>query len=94
MAAFANGDLAKARELFTGIQQDAETPPDLWVRSGLMISLIDGRLPAPTAEASSETPAAAEAEGPAEAPRPEGEEGAPDASAPAGAGAQDAIPPQ
>ena len=43
-AAYAAGDLAGARDHFTAIQQDAETPPDLWFRSGMMVALIDGQL--------------------------------------------------
>ena len=46
-AAYEGGELQQARDIFSEIQQDAETPSDLWVRSGLMISLIDGRLAAP-----------------------------------------------
>jgi hypothetical protein len=60
-AAYQAGDLAAAREAFTEIQQDAETPQDLWVRSGLMVSLIDGQLAAPGTEAG----------GPAAPPAPE-----------------------
>ena len=41
------GDLQAARDAFSEIQQDAQTPQDLWMRSGLMISLIDGQLAAP-----------------------------------------------
>ena len=46
-AAYQAGDLQAARDAFTEIQQDAETPQDLWIRSGLMVSLIDGQLAAP-----------------------------------------------
>src|SRR5690606_6638795 len=46
-AAYQSGDLAKARDIYAGIQEDAETPPDLWIRSGLMISLINGQLAEP-----------------------------------------------
>lgn len=49
MAAYQSGDLETARERFIEIQQDAETPPDLWARAGMMIALIDGQLPATTA---------------------------------------------
>jgi hypothetical protein len=45
-AAYETGDLQEARDHFTTIQQDAETPPDIWQRSGLMITLIDGQLAA------------------------------------------------
>ena len=62
-AAYQAGDLSAAREAFTEIQQDAQTPPDLWQRSGAMVLLIDGQLPAPGTEAS---PAA-----PADAPSPQ-----------------------
>lgn len=48
------GDLQAARATFEQVQQDAETPQDLWVRSGLMISLIDGQLATPQAEAADE----------------------------------------
>lgn len=41
------GDLLAARDAFAEVQQDAQTPQDLWMRSGLMISLIDGQLAAP-----------------------------------------------
>jgi hypothetical protein len=64
-AAYRAGDLEQAREYFTSIQQDAETPPDIWLRSGMMISLIDGQLaPAsPEAEATeAETETAPQAE--------------------------------
>jgi hypothetical protein len=63
LAAYREGDLQKARDLFTDIQQDAETPPELWVRSGMMVALIDGQLAAPGAEegtAPAQTPAPAE----------------------------------
>ena len=46
-AAYQSGELQAARDVFTEIQQDAETPQDLWMRSGLMVSLIDGQLAAP-----------------------------------------------
>jgi hypothetical protein len=71
-AAYSTGDLRKAREYFTSIQEDAETPVDIWQRSGLMISLIDGQLTgagdkedakkAPDAEADAETAEEAPAE--------------------------------
>jgi hypothetical protein len=43
------GNLQAARDVFTEIQQDAETPQDLWIRSGLMVSLIDSQLAVPSA---------------------------------------------
>ncbi len=49
MAAYVTGALEAAREHFTAIQEDAETPPDIWLRSGMMISLIDGQLASPGA---------------------------------------------
>jgi hypothetical protein len=85
-AAYQAGELQAARDIFTEIQQDAQTPPDLWVRSGMMVSLIDGQLAAPEATSSQgqpdaptlETDAAAEpaangdnAEAPAPSPAPE-----------------------
>jgi hypothetical protein len=61
------GDLQAARDAFAEVQQDAQTPQDLWMRSGLMISLIDGQLAAPgTAPAAGATPPAVP-----EAPAPE-----------------------
>jgi hypothetical protein len=62
-AAYKSGDLAKSRDIFSEIQEDAETPPDLWIRSGLMISLISGQLAAPATDG-----ADAGAAAPAEAP--------------------------
>lgn len=50
IAAYQGGDLQQARDTFSQIQQDAETPPDLWVRSGMMVALIDGQTPAPGAQ--------------------------------------------
>jgi hypothetical protein len=60
-AAYAAGDLAAARDHFTAIQQDAETPPDLWFRSGMMVALIDGQL-APEEQAGTESAPEAEAD--------------------------------
>jgi hypothetical protein len=71
-AAYQEGDLQAARDRFSEIQEDAETPPDLWFRSGLMIQLIDGQLAAP-AETAAEEPAEAPQQapaGPAPAPNP------------------------
>jgi hypothetical protein len=48
-AAYQAGELQQARDRFNEIQQDAETPPDLWMRSGMMLAVIDGALPAPGA---------------------------------------------
>ena len=42
-AAYHAGDLEAARGYFTQIQEDAETPPELWVRAGWMVALIDGQ---------------------------------------------------
>lgn len=43
-AAYATGDLRTARGYFTEIQQDAETPADIWQRAIAMMSVIDGQL--------------------------------------------------
>ena len=89
-AAYQAGDLQAARDAFTEIQQDAETPQDLWIRSGLMVSLIDGQLAAP-AEASKTAPPSGSA--PVASP-PESAGGAP-APAPVGdaaTGASGAAP--
>ncbi len=93
-AAYASGDPARAREIFTEIQQDAETPADLWARSGLMISLIDGRIAAPDDEAGAATATPlANAEEPAvtspDDPKSDSPESAAQPTAP-----QNAIPPQ
>ena len=99
-AAFAGGDPAGAREIFTEIQQDAETPPDLWARSGLMISLIDGRIAAPAGEAEggsapSATPPLANTEEPAVTSPDNAESGSPESTAqPVSPAPQNAIPPQ
>jgi hypothetical protein len=53
------GNLQAARDAFTGIQQDAETPQDLWIRSGLMVSLIDSQLAAPATKPSGDAGKAA-----------------------------------
>jgi len=55
-AAYQAGELQAARDAFTEIQQDAQTPPDLWVRSGLMVSLIDGQLATPGTASSEAEP--------------------------------------
>jgi hypothetical protein len=57
MAAYQTGDLKRARDIFTEIQQDAETPPDLWVRANVMVALIDGQLAAPSSEDAAKPPA-------------------------------------
>jgi hypothetical protein len=95
-SAYASGDLNRAREMFAEIQQDAETPPDLWARSGLMVSLIDGRQAAPSAEAASaETPPLANPPEPAVTSPDNPESGTSDAGAePTGSAPQNAIPPQ
>lgn len=89
------GDLQAARDAFAEVQQDAQTPQDLWTRSGLMMSLIDGQLAAPgtqPAPAGGATPpaapvpeSAAPAPSPDSAPAPEAATPAPvpDAAAPA-----------
>jgi hypothetical protein len=46
LVAYENNALEEAREIFANMQSDAETPPDLWVRSGMMLSLIESRIPA------------------------------------------------
>lgn len=71
--AYQQGDLQNARVIFSDIQQDAQTPPDLWIRAGLIVSLIDGQLaapaPAPASDGSTEqTPAAGGDAGSEQAP--------------------------
>jgi hypothetical protein len=51
------GDLQAARDTFAEIQQDAESPQDLWVRSGMMVALIDGQLAAPGTQPAGAAPA-------------------------------------
>ena len=46
-AAYQSGELEEGRDAFLAIQQDAETPPDLWLRAGMMVQLIDGQMAAP-----------------------------------------------
>ena len=85
------GDLQAARDAFTGIQQDAETPQDLWVDLGLMVSLIDSQLAAPETKPSGDAAKPA-ANAPAGATKPEaskpaagqaaGSQGAPPAELP------------
>jgi hypothetical protein len=65
------GDLQAARDAFTEVQQDAETPQDLWTRSGLMIALIDGQLAAPGTTAAPAAGAAPANEAPATLAVPE-----------------------
>lgn len=74
-AAYERGELETAREYFTSIQQDAETPPDIWQRSGMMIALIDGQMGEPVAA----TRASPEEEGAAGSGDPS-QEGGPAAS--------------
>ena len=69
-AAYQEGDLKAAREAFSSIQEDAQTPPDLWIRSGLMIALIDGQLAPPSEPASSGDAAGGDAAPAAPAPAP------------------------
>jgi hypothetical protein len=79
MVAYQGGELQQARDYFAQIQQDAETPPDLWVRSGMVTALIDGQLAAPGTEgkaadgAEAPAPAAPQTQAPAELAVPEGE---------------------
>ncbi|HWT31892.1 MAG TPA: tetratricopeptide repeat protein [Propylenella sp.] len=79
MVAYQGGELEQAREYFSTIQQDAETPPDLWVRSGMITALIDGQLAAPGAGGETAPAGAAPAQptpaehAPAELAIPEGE---------------------
>jgi hypothetical protein len=61
-AAYASGDLQTARDHFASIQQDAETPVDIWQRSGMMISLIEGQLKAPGGGAGEAAPSDAAAD--------------------------------
>lgn len=56
VASYQAGELQQARDSFTEIQQDAETPPDLWMRSGMMLSVIEGALPAPGVEPAAGAP--------------------------------------
>lgn len=77
------GDLQAARDAFSEIQQDAQTPQDLWQRSGLMIALIDGQLAAPGTEpapAPDAAPAASDA--PATLPVPDDTSAGTDSFAP------------
>ena len=85
LAAYQSGELQAARDAFTEIQQDAESPQDLWLRSGLMVSLIDGQLAAPGSGPSG-------AESPPEAPPTGGEANQPAGSAPAVAPAPAPVP--
>ena len=68
-AAYQSGDLDAARNYFSQIQEDAETPPDLWVRAGMMVALIDGQTPgaAPAEPPPAPAPAAPAAPVPAAA---------------------------
>jgi hypothetical protein len=68
MEAYQTGDLKRARDVFTEMQQDAETPPDLWLRSQMMVALIDGQLSAPGTEG--EAKAGGGQGAPAPAPEP------------------------
>jgi hypothetical protein len=78
------GDLQAARDAFAEIQQDAQTPQDLWQRSGLMIALIDGQLVAPGTEPAPASGAAPAAEDtPASLPVPDDAPVADDSFAPA-----------
>ena len=44
LAAYEGGDLRGAREYFSAMQLDAETPIGIWQRAGVMNALIDGQL--------------------------------------------------
>ncbi len=48
--AYARGDLAAARQRFATIRSDVEAPADARSRAGLMLSLIDGQMPASTVQ--------------------------------------------
>ena len=93
------GDLQAARDAFSEIQQDAQTPQDLWMRSGLMISLIDGQLAAPGTQPAAATAPAPTQEAPAILPVPEdtapaaGDSLAPEPTAPAPAPAPESSAP-
>ncbi len=52
-AAYQQGDLASARDTFSEIMSDAQTPPDLRARAELMVELIDGQLAEPKTPAGS-----------------------------------------
>lgn len=99
-AAYANRDLERARDLFGEIQQDAETPQDIWVRSGLMMSLINGRLPSPGAESGAAAPDAGEpplantGEPAVASPEDPQADASDSGAAPAGPVPENAIPPQ
>lgn len=85
-AAYQSGELAQARDYFTAMQQDAETPSDLWVRSGMMVSLIDGQIAPPAGEAGTAAPAQPTEASPAKPSPPDAAPAAapaPAASAPA-----------
>lgn len=68
LVAYENNAFEEARTIFTEMQSDAETPPDLWVRSGLMLSLIEGQMPAGGAAAEAGAPEATTQEGASSAP--------------------------
>jgi hypothetical protein len=73
IAAYQSGDFEGAREHFTAIQQDAQAPPELWRRAGMMLALIDGQLAAPLGQ--DESGSGATGSGPAatgSAPSPAG----------------------
>jgi hypothetical protein len=59
--AYKAGDMKTARGYFSDMQQDAQTPPDLWIRAGLMVALIDGQMAEPKAEAAADGAKAPEA---------------------------------
>jgi hypothetical protein len=98
-AAYRGAQLQEARDAFTAIQQDAETPPDLWVRAGMMVSLIDGELAAPGSPEAANPPApsapapAAPVEAPVPQSGPAGSFDAPAATPPASPPAEPSASP-
>ncbi len=90
-AAYEAGELQAARDYFTAIQEDAETPPDLWFRSGMMVALIDGQLAPPDQpegavdeSGAADPPAVPGADGTEPEPAPAGAQAEEDAAAPTG----------
>jgi hypothetical protein len=72
MAHYAKGEILPARDLFDAAQQDAETPPQLWERAGVMVGVIDAELMARIQDPSLfQPPADTTGEGATEAPTPE-----------------------
>ena len=50
LAAYEAGDLRTARDYFSAMQLDAETPIGIWQRANAMNALIDGQLTTPAAD--------------------------------------------